>query len=60
MREQRNEPNNAPYAQRLDLGWVIVGDVCLGAARKNFVYTGLISLKMADLLMSVYVLIISF
>lgn len=29
MRDQRNGKNNAPYAQRLDLGWVIVGDVCL-------------------------------
>ncbi|KAK3507778.1 hypothetical protein QTP70_000334 [Hemibagrus guttatus] len=31
VREQRNGPNNAPYAQRLDLGWVVVGDVCLGS-----------------------------
>lgn len=30
VREQINGPNNAPYAQRLDLGWVIVGEVCLG------------------------------
>ncbi|XP_026005436.1 uncharacterized protein LOC113010547 [Astatotilapia calliptera] len=34
VRDQRNGPNNAPYAQRLDLGWVVVGDVCLGAAHK--------------------------
>lgn len=34
VRDQRNGPNNAPYAQRLDLGWVIIGDVCLGAAHK--------------------------
>ncbi|XP_013856435.1 uncharacterized protein LOC106512341 [Austrofundulus limnaeus] len=32
VREQINGPNNAPYAQRLDLGWVIVGEVCLGNA----------------------------
>ena len=34
VRDQHNGPNNAPYAQRLDLGWVIVGEVCLGAAHK--------------------------
>lgn len=32
--EQRNGPNNAPYAQRLDHGWVVVGDICLGTAHK--------------------------
>lgn len=30
VRENYNGPHNPPYAQRLDLGWVIVGDVCLG------------------------------
>ncbi|XP_056443333.1 uncharacterized protein LOC130380174 [Gadus chalcogrammus] len=34
VREQINGPHNAPYAQRLDLGWVIVGVVCLGVAHK--------------------------
>ncbi|KAK5853507.1 hypothetical protein PBY51_014653 [Eleginops maclovinus] len=34
VREQVNGPHNAPYAQRLDLGWVIVGDVCLGTVHK--------------------------
>ena len=34
VREQCNGPSNAPFAQRLDLGWVIVGDVCLGGAHK--------------------------
>ena len=34
VRSQLNGPHNAPYAQRLDLGWVIVGDVCLGGAHK--------------------------
>ncbi|XP_033979973.1 uncharacterized protein LOC117477426 [Trematomus bernacchii] len=34
VREQINGPHNAPYAQRLDLGWVIVGEVCLGIAHK--------------------------
>lgn len=28
-RQQINGPHNAPFAQRLDLGWVIVGDVCV-------------------------------
>ena len=34
VREQRNGPHDAPYAQRLDLGWVIIGEVCLEAAHK--------------------------
>ena len=34
VRDQRNGPNSAPYAQRLDLGWVIIGEVCLGTAHK--------------------------
>ena len=29
-----NGPASAPFAQRLALGWVIVGDVCLGGAHK--------------------------
>ncbi|XP_051239353.1 uncharacterized protein LOC127353832 [Dicentrarchus labrax] len=36
VREQRNGLHNEPYAQRLDLGWVIVGEVCLGASHKTF------------------------
>lgn len=35
VQEQRNGPNNAPYAQRLDLGWVVVGDVCLGSVHRS-------------------------
>lgn len=35
VREQFNGPYDAPYAQKLDLGWVIVGDVCLGGAHKK-------------------------
>lgn len=35
VREQINGPHDAPYAQRLDLGWVIVGEVCLGQAHKS-------------------------
>lgn len=34
VREQFNGPHNAPYVQRLDLGWVIIGDVCLGTTHK--------------------------
>nr|XP_055029189.1 uncharacterized protein LOC129418268 [Misgurnus anguillicaudatus] len=34
VREQCNGPHNAPFAQRLDLGWVIVGDVCLNGVHK--------------------------
>ncbi len=40
VREQRNGPQNTPYAQRLDLGWVIVGEVCLdGIHRQSSVNT---------------------
>ncbi|XP_038065714.1 uncharacterized protein LOC119735847 [Patiria miniata] len=35
VREQINGPDNAPYAQRLDLGWVIVGDACLDGLHKK-------------------------
>lgn len=38
---QINGPHNAPYAQRLDLGWVIVGDVCLGRTHKPSEVTSL-------------------
>ncbi|CAN7943553.1 unnamed protein product [Ixodes pacificus] len=34
VRQQCNGPPNAPFAQRLDLGWVIIGDICLGRTRK--------------------------
>ncbi|KAK7882975.1 hypothetical protein WMY93_029149 [Mugilogobius chulae] len=34
VRENINGPPDAPYAQRLDLGWVIVGNVCLGGGHK--------------------------
>ena len=32
-------PHNAPFAQRLDLGWVLVGDVCLDNTHKPTVTT---------------------
>ena len=34
VRQQVNGPHNAPFAQRLDLGWVVVGEVCLGNVHK--------------------------
>ncbi|KAK7939207.1 hypothetical protein WMY93_002533 [Mugilogobius chulae] len=34
VRSQVNGPSNAPYAQQLDLGWVVIGDVCLSGAHK--------------------------
>ncbi|XP_039534522.1 uncharacterized protein LOC120483523 [Pimephales promelas] len=39
VRQQVNGPNNAPFAQRLDLGWVVIGDVCLGNVHKPMVNT---------------------
>ncbi len=35
VREQYNGPGNMPFAQRLDLGWVIVGEVCMGGVHKS-------------------------
>lgn len=37
IRQQVNGPHSAPFAQRLDLGWVIVGDVCLGSSHKPII-----------------------
>ena len=34
VREQCNGPHNAPFAQHLDLSWVIVVDVSLNSAHK--------------------------
>lgn len=39
VREQRNGPHSAPYAQRLELGWVLVSGVCLGSAYKPVAVT---------------------
>ena len=30
VRKQINGPHDLPYAQKLDLGWVVIGNVCLG------------------------------
>eukprot|EP00794_Sanderia_malayensis_P004327 gene4327-4900_t len=35
VREQVEEPDSAPFAQRLDLGWVIIGESCLDITAKN-------------------------
>ncbi len=35
VREQYNGPGNMPFAQRLDLGCVIVGEVCMGGVHKS-------------------------
>ncbi|PIK56557.1 hypothetical protein BSL78_06525 [Apostichopus japonicus] len=34
VRDQINGSHEAPYAQCLDLGWVIVGETCLGTAHR--------------------------
>ncbi|XP_054652021.1 uncharacterized protein LOC129192244 [Dunckerocampus dactyliophorus] len=34
VRDQISGLGNAPFAQRLDLGWVIIGDVCLRGAHR--------------------------
>lgn len=34
VRQHINGPHCAPFAQKLDLGWVLVGEVCLGNAHK--------------------------
>lgn len=34
LRQQYNGDHDDPYAQHLDLGWVIVGDVCLDRVHK--------------------------
>ncbi|XP_034163934.2 uncharacterized protein LOC117598271 [Pangasianodon hypophthalmus] len=39
VRQQVNGPNNAPFAQRLDLGWVVIGEVCLGNVHRPTVNT---------------------
>ncbi|KAJ0049815.1 hypothetical protein NL108_003586 [Boleophthalmus pectinirostris] len=37
VREQVNGPHHAPFAQRLDLGWVVIGEVCVGNVHKQTV-----------------------
>lgn len=34
VRKQVNGSHNQPYAQKLDLGWVVVGNVCLGSVHR--------------------------
>ncbi|XP_033111171.1 uncharacterized protein LOC117112208 [Anneissia japonica] len=35
VRELRNGPDNMPWAQRLDLGWVVIGEVCVNDVHKK-------------------------
>eukprot|EP00794_Sanderia_malayensis_P003872 gene3872-4415_t len=37
VREQIEGPENAPFAKRLDLGWVIIGESCLDFRRDNLI-----------------------
>ena len=39
VRQHINGPNDAPFAQKLDLGWVLVGGMCLRNAHKPNVYS---------------------
>ncbi|XP_061128960.1 uncharacterized protein LOC133150443 isoform X1 [Syngnathus typhle] len=39
VRQQINGPGDTPFAQRLDLGWVLVGDVCLGKVHKPIIHS---------------------
>ncbi|XP_030613054.1 uncharacterized protein LOC115799898 [Archocentrus centrarchus] len=39
VRQRVNGPHNAPFAQCLDLGWVVVGEVCLGNVHRPTVST---------------------
>ncbi|KAL3977608.1 alcohol-forming fatty acyl-CoA reductase [Sarotherodon galilaeus] len=39
VRQQVNGAHNAPFAQCLDLGWVVIGEVCLGNVHKPTVDT---------------------
>lgn len=39
VRQHINGPHHSPFAQRVDLGWVVVGEVCLGNAHKPMVST---------------------
>ncbi len=39
VRQQVSGPINAPFAQRMDLGWVVIGEVCLGNVHRPTVNT---------------------
>ena len=39
VRESRNGPKDAPWAQRLDLGWVVLGNVCLEGTHRPSITT---------------------
>ncbi|XDV17737.1 hypothetical protein PO909_023556 [Leuciscus waleckii] len=48
IRKQINGPDNAPFAQKLDLGWVVIGDVCLGTAHRPSSVTSLKTCILGD------------
>ncbi|XP_059802219.1 uncharacterized protein LOC132378919 [Hypanus sabinus] len=39
VRQQVNGPHDAPFVQRLDLGWVVIGELCPGNVHKSTVNT---------------------
>ncbi len=39
VRQQVNGPINVPFAQRMDLGWVVIGEVCLCNVHRPMVNT---------------------
>ncbi|XP_073412079.1 uncharacterized protein [Dendrobates tinctorius] len=43
VRQHINGSHNTPYAQRFDLGWVIVGEDCLGEAHKPTVVNNMLT-----------------
>lgn len=38
-RQQVNEPHDTPFAQCLDLGWVVIGEACMDDVHKPTIYT---------------------
>ncbi|KAE8608068.1 hypothetical protein XENTR_v10011388 [Xenopus tropicalis] len=36
VQDQTSGPSDAPYAQKLELGWVLIGEVCLDRVRKPY------------------------
>lgn len=34
VHDQRIGPRNSPYAQKLSLGWVVIGETCLGKVHR--------------------------
>lgn len=47
-RKQINGPDDAPFTQRLDLGWVVIGNVCLSTAHRLSSVTSLKTCVLGD------------